>query len=166
MELRIEGLSKTHALLTSEQWSSALLRDIIHPETEAVYGEDSATLSGPDIRVNSQTTLALGMAIHEMATNAAKYGAFSTDDGHVNISWSRINDAAGDRLRIEWQETNGPKVKQPNRVGFGTQLITSTIEGTLDGKVTTTWEPNGLNYVIELEFPEVTALDDRQPLLQ
>ncbi|NNE53538.1 MAG: sensor histidine kinase [Sulfitobacter sp.] len=79
-----------------------MLHDTIYPETEAVYGGDSASLGGPEIRVNSQTTLALGMAIHEMATNTARYGAFSTDDTHVDMSCSRINDAAGDRLRIEW----------------------------------------------------------------
>lgn len=163
---RIEGLAKTHALLTSEQWSSALLRDIISPETEGIYGEENVSLSGPDIRVNSQTTLALGMAIHEMATNAAKYGALSVDGGHVAIAWSRINDAQGDRLRIQWQEKNGPPVTAPDHAGFGTQLITSTIEGTLDGKISANWEPKGLEIVIELEFEEVTALNDKSALLQ
>jgi two-component system CheB/CheR fusion protein len=159
---RIEGLAKTHALLTAEQWSSALLRDVIAPETIGVYGEEAVTLSGPAIRVNSQTTLALGMAIHEMATNAAKYGAFSRQGGHVTISWSRINDAESDRLQIEWKESGGPKVEKPAGNGFGSQLIRSTLEGTLDGEVSMRWEPEGLHFVVSLDFSEVTAPNDTQ----
>ncbi|NNE52990.1 MAG: hypothetical protein HKN30_11390 [Sulfitobacter sp.] len=73
-----------------------MLHDTIYPETEAVYGGVSASLGGPEIRVNSKTIVALGMAIHERATDTARYGAFSSDDDHVDMSWSRINDAAGD----------------------------------------------------------------------
>ena len=158
---RIEGLAKTHALLTSEQWSSASLRDIIAPETSNVYGEDRVTLTGPELRVNSQTTLALGMAVHELATNAAKYGAFSTDAGQVDVSWSRINDAKSDRLVIEWVERGGPAVSPPDRQGFGSQLISSTLEGTLGGATRATWDDKGLSFLVELDFDEVSNFDDK-----
>jgi len=154
---RIQGLSKTHALLTAEQWSSAPLRSVVEPETVDVYGADRVTVSGPNIHMTSEATLAIGMAIHELATNAAKYGAFSDPGGHVELSWSRINDADSDRLMINWQETGGPAVTSPERVGFGTQLVTSTIEGSLNGKVTPHWEPSGLRIVLELDFNEVTV---------
>jgi len=157
---RIEGLAKTHTLLMSEQWSSAGLHDIVAPETTGVYGEDRVTLSGPDLRVNSQTTLALGMAIHELATNAAKYGAFSTEEGTVTVRWSRINDADGDRLVLEWIERGGPEIKEPKSNGFGSQLISSTLEGTLGGETQMIWEPEGLTFVVELDFSEVSAPND------
>jgi len=156
---RIQGLSKTHALLTAEQWSAAPLRRVIEPETIDIYGDDRVTVSGPDINVVAEATLAIGMAIHELATNAAKYGAFSAPDGHVAISWSRINDADSDRLVIQWHESGGPNVEPPQQTGFGSRLIQSTIEGSLGGKVTQNWEPNGLSVVIELDFYETTAAE-------
>ncbi len=161
---RIEALAKTHALLTAEQWSSAALRDVISPETVDIYGEDRVELKGPDLRVNSQTSLALGMAIHEMATNAAKYGAFSKEDGVVSITWSRINDDKGDRLVIKWEESGGPKVKEPEKRGFGSQMIRSTLQGTLDGDLSINWEPKGLSYVVELDFPSVSQVHDEAGL--
>lgn len=154
---RIQGLANTHALLTSEAWSSALIRDIVLPETAQIYGEDRVTLSGPNVRVTSEATLAIGMAIHELATNAAKYGAFSVDDGHVDLSWSRVNDATGDRLILRWSESGGPEVTPPERKGFGSQLIRSTIEGNLSGKVEMSWEPSGLRVVLGMGFEEATG---------
>ncbi len=154
---RIQGLANTHSLLTAENWSSALLRDVIEPETAGVYGEDRVTLSGPDVFVTSEATLAIGMAIHELATNAAKYGAFSGENGHVSVNWSRITDARSDRLIIQWKETGGPQIDGPDKTGFGTQLINSTLEGSLGGTVTPEWEQNGLRVVIELNFDDVTV---------
>jgi two-component system CheB/CheR fusion protein len=154
---RITGLANTHSLLTAEQWSSAMLRDILVPETVEIYGTDRVTLSGPDVRITSEATLALGMAIHELATNAAKYGAFSTPAGHVTITWSRIADADSDRLVITWREEGGPPVTAPERRGFGSQLIRSTLEQSLDGIVKTSWEPTGLQLVVELGFTNVTV---------
>ena len=157
---RIEGLAKTHSLLTAEQWASALLRDVIGPETVEIYGEERVHLKGPAIRVNARTTLALGMAIHELATNAAKYGAFNSAGGSVDITWSRINDAEGDRLQIVWEENGGPEIATPTSSGFGTQLIRSTIEGTLDGRLETQWRREGLRCTILLDYDAVSDLDD------
>lgn len=154
---RIEGLSKTHALLTLGNWSSAPLRDIIAAETTSVYGADQVDIEGPDIMVNSQSTLALGMAMHELATNAAKYGAFSTPKGRVDIKWARITDVVGDRLVMTWQEHGGPKIDKPAKQGFGTELILSTIEGTLDGEVDKNWETDGLRVVIKLDYGSVSV---------
>ena len=154
---RVRGLANTHALLTAESWSSAMLKSIFSSETVDVYGADRVALSGPDMWITSDATLSLAMAIHELATNAAKYGAFSVAEGRVDISWSRIFDAQGDRLRIEWVETGGPEISPPSRSGFGSQLVKSTLEGSLSGQVDYDWEPNGLRVVINLEFGEVTV---------
>jgi len=134
-----------------------MLKSIFSSETVDVYGADRVALSGPDMWITSDATLSLAMAIHELATNAAKYGAFSVAEGRVDISWSRIFDAQGDRLRIEWVETGGPEISPPSRSGFGSQLVKSTLEGSLSGQVDYDWEPNGLRVVINLEFGEVTV---------
>ncbi|MEM9734502.1 MAG: chemotaxis protein CheB [Pseudomonadota bacterium] len=157
---RIHGLAKTHALLTAEEWSAARIIDIIGPETADVYGQRRVELKGPDLRVNAQATLSLGMAMHEMATNAAKYGAFSTEDGMVSITWSRVNDSEGDRLIIKWVERGGPPVEEPGRTGFGSQLIETTLAQTLNGNVHMAWEPEGLTSVIELNYEQVTEPDE------
>ena len=154
---RIQGLSQTHSLLTAEAWSSALLDQLFRLETIDVYGEDRITLSGPTVRISSEATLSIGMAIHELATNAAKYGALSAGGGHVGVTWTRIADARSDRLVIEWVETGGPEVTEPSRSGFGTRLIASTIEGNIEGKVSHFWEPSGLRVVIELDYDAVSV---------
>ena len=159
---RIEALAKTHALLTAEQWTSAALHDIIAPETEAVYGTGKVTLEGPNIRVNSHATLALGMTIHELATNAAKYGAFSNDEGKVRVTWSHINDARGDRLIIAWEEEGGPPVKPPTSQGFGSELIGAAIDANLNGKSKADWDESGLRFTIELDYDEVSNIDEER----
>lgn len=154
---RIDGLSKTHALLTAEKWSAASLRAIIIPETKAVYGEERVTITGPEISVNSGATLSIGMAIHELATNATKYGAFSVEEGHVTVSWSRVTDVKGDRLILEWQESGGPSVQKPSTNGFGSKLIKSTLGGSLAGDIEYFWEPEGLKFVVQLDYIGVTS---------
>lgn len=156
---RIQGLSKTHALLTSKEWASAGLSEIFKPETIDVYGEERVSLKGPNIRVSAQAALALGMAIHELATNAAKYGAFSSPDGKVELTWSRINDVDSDRLEITWKEHGGPEPRKPKRIGFGSKLIRSTVEGTLGGKTSQTWESDGLKQTIVLDFDVIAPKD-------
>ncbi|PVA05876.1 CheR family methyltransferase [Thalassorhabdomicrobium marinisediminis] len=157
LQRRIRALSQTHSLLTAEKWSSATLRSIVEPETIDVYGEERVTIKGPDLRVTSEAALALGMAVHELATNATKYGAFSVPEGYVTITWSRINDADSDRLVLTWTERGGPPVEKPERTGFGSQLITSTLEGSLEGSISRIWEPEGLTMSIAIEYALIAA---------
>ncbi|CAN0595501.1 unnamed protein product, partial [Ectocarpus sp. 12 AP-2014] len=156
---RIRALSNTNALLTAEQWSSAQLRDIIKPETEDVYGEERVHISGPDMRVNAQSTLALGMVFHELATNSAKYGAFSKPKGVVIVDWHRVNDSDGDHLIIDWKEQGGPKVKTPKTKGFGSQLLESTLNGRLGGKFDIDWKTSGVVIQMKLDYLEVKAIN-------
>jgi two-component system CheB/CheR fusion protein len=149
---RIEALANTHRLLTSANWGAARVRAILEPELTAVYGADRVALRGPDLLLNARATLALGMAVHELATNAAKYGAFSTSGGTVSLSWSRIDEGEGEKVRLVWQEAGGPPVSDPGRQGFGSQLIASTIEGGLEGAAQMEWRPEGLRCVIEFDY--------------
>lgn len=156
---RIMALSKTHALLTSERWSSAGLHSIVVPETVDVFGEDRIKLSGPDLRVNAETTLALGMVVHELATNAAKYGALSVPDGVLSIEWNRVIKAKSDKLTLVWEESGGPNVKEPAKKGFGTKLIYASIEGTLQGKLHADWKTDGVRFEFDLDFAAVSSLE-------
>ncbi len=156
---RVLALSKTHALLTTEHWSSAGLHSIIVPETVDIFGAERIKISGPDLRVNAETTLALGMVIHELATNAAKYGALSIDGGTVEVEWNRVIKAKSDKLTLSWLEKGGPTYKKPTKQGFGSKLIKASIEGTLGGKLDVDWKPDGVLVGFELDFATVSSLE-------
>ncbi|MBS1302307.1 chemotaxis protein CheB [Loktanella sp. SALINAS62] len=144
---RIQALAQTHKLLTQSNWASAKLQDVLRPELVDVYGAERVQLKGPDITVNARAALSLGMAIHELATNAAKYGSFSVEDGQVSLSWVRQDDGESDDYIFNWQERFGPSAAESETAGFGSQLIKSTIEGSLDGQVEFYWEQTGLRCV-------------------
>ncbi|NNU16236.1 PAS domain-containing protein [Parvularcula sp. ZS-1/3] len=157
---RITALGKTHQLLTQENWHSATFRELIEPELTRVYGDDIVSLRGPSIRCNSKATLALGMAVHELATNAAKYGCLAQPDGKLDVSWSRTDEGDGEVFRMNWQETCPEQIEPPTREGFGSTLIKSTIERTLDGNVELFWEPSGLRCVITVPSESITEFDE------
>jgi len=151
---RIEALANTHKLLTRSNWGAAEILEVLQPELTEVYGADRVVLRGPNLQLNARATLALGMAIHELATNAAKYGAFSNDSGTVILRWARIDEGEGERVRMTWEESGGPTVDAEAiaKAGFGSQLITSTIEGGLDGLVEMAWEAKGLRCDLEFDY--------------
>ena len=157
---RIQALSQTHKLLTRSNWASARLHEIVEPELLRVYGSDRVKLHGPDVALNARAALSIGMAVHELATNAAKYGAFSNDEGVVTLSWVRQFDGEADRYIFTWTETGGPAPKNDAIDGFGSQLIRSTIEGSLDGKVEFRWEREGLVCVFAMATETLIEMDD------
>jgi two-component sensor histidine kinase len=101
-------------------------------------------MSGPEMTLPARTGLALGMALHELVTNAAKYGALSAEEGAVRLRWTISDDDHGRRLRLRWVETGGPLVEQPRRRGFGRRLIERTIQKDLGGELTLEFESSGL----------------------
>ena len=161
---RIEALANTHRLLTTANWGAAEIRDILEPELTDVYGADRVQMRGPNLQLNARATLALGMAVHELATNAAKYGAFSNSAGTVSLRWARLDEGEGERVRMVWTETGGPPVDEARAMveGFGTQLISSTIAGGLEGSVRMDWRSEGL--VCEFEFDYGLASDTTRDL--
>jgi two-component system CheB/CheR fusion protein len=161
---RIEALANTHKLLTTANWGAASIRAILEPELTDVYGADRVRLRGPDLLLNARATLALGMAIHELATNAAKYGAFSNSAGHVSLTWSRIDEGDGERVRMVWRERGGPRVVEAGGEGFGSQLIASTVEGGLDGEVAMDWAEEGLTCSLEFDYQLARAPERDLPI--
>jgi two-component sensor histidine kinase len=106
--------------------------------------------NGPDIVLTPVTAQNLGMAVHELSTNAVKYGALSVDGGEVHISWSVFQDEARrDRLRLTWEERGGPRVSEPSRRGFGRFVIEAIAARALSGTVDLRFEPDGVTCTIE-----------------
>jgi PAS domain S-box-containing protein len=145
-EERIIALSKAHDLLTRRRWSGVGLGELLDQEF-AAYSDPAdgrILMSGPELTLPARTGLALGMAIHELITNAAKYGSLSVEGGTVNLSWD-VTDKDGTRhINLSWLESGGPSVEQPRRRGFGHRLIQRTIERDLRGDLTFKFEPSGL----------------------
>ena len=148
LEARLMALSKTHGILTQEQWERAGLREIVS-EALAAYtgraGEQRIWTDGPTIHLEPKAALAVSMALHELATNAAKYGALSSESGRVKVSWER-----GDMgFRLRWEESGGPPVTVPKKQGFGSRLIGQGLPIDLGGKVALDFRPQGVICVID-----------------
>jgi two-component sensor histidine kinase len=144
-ESRLLALSKTHNLLTDGGWMSAALADVLRAELEP-FGEGRFRLEGRAVALSSAEAVALGLVVHELATNAAKYGALSRPEGRLEVSW--LVDEA--RLALTWREFGGPPVVAPERRGFGSRLIERSLEGQLGGGAVLDFAPDGLICRIEL----------------
>lgn len=140
-ESRLIALSHTHDLLTRESWEGASLREVVDSELHAMAGEDRVVFDyAADLRLNPKAAVALGMGIHELATNAVKYGAWSVPDGRVTVAW-RLEP---NLLRLSWTERGGPLVKAPTRRGFGARLLERGLAAELSGSVELTYDASGL----------------------
>lgn len=157
LEARILALSKTHDLLTQDDWSSAPLRAVLENEIGPYRGGDSTfVIEGPDVDLPPRHVLSLGMTLHELVTNAAKYGALSVPGGEVRVAWSIAGTGRGERnLRLDWIEARGPPAASPERRGFGTRLITMSVERELDGKVTLDYAEKGLRVGMDVPLTEL-----------
>jgi PAS domain S-box-containing protein len=148
---RIHALATTHQLLAQSHWGGAELRALVEEELSPYsLGETPprVRMSGPEVVLNPASAQAVAMVFHELATNAAKYGALSQRDGSVEISW--ILEPIG-TVRIRWMEVGGPPVRPPERRGFGTSVITRALQGVVSGKVELDWRREGL--VADLLLP-------------
>ena len=145
---RIRALGQTHSRLAEANWTGVSLEAVLLDELAPYRHEDGANLriSGPVTMLNAKHALTLGMAMHELATNAAKYGALSTEHGVVDISW----EMDGEQLRLTWTESGGPPVTEPTRKGFGRLLIERVLASDLDGDVRLDFAREGLRCAITL----------------
>jgi PAS domain S-box-containing protein len=150
---RLVALAHSHDVLTDNDWVGAQVRDVVLGQLKPHQSADGARfdLDGPDARVNAKTAVALGMALGELATNAAKYGALSMDEGMVSVRWARDDGTEGPRLRLVWRELGGPPVAPPRRYGFGVRLIEQGLRHELGGAAQLRFEPQGL--VCEMSIP-------------
>lgn len=158
LEGRLMALSQTINLLSRSHWAGASLAALAQKELAPYYPGDppETYLSGPDIQLGPEAAQSASMALHELATNAAKYGAFSRDAGRVSLDWH----LAQGELRLTWKERGGPAMTQaPELRGFGSVLIRTAIEGQLGGTVVKRWETDGLRCEITVPADVLTARD-------
>lgn len=140
---RIVALAKASDLLTGENWEGAALEDIVARSAEATAPERFMA-RGPPVRLSPKTALSLSMALHELSTNAVKYGALSNGAGRVRIDWAVDLAADGKRLKLTWREEGGPPVAPPSRRGFGSRLIERGLAAELGGQVSVRFDPAGV----------------------
>lgn len=155
-EARLLALSQTHDLLTQDRWRGASLADLVTVEVAPYQRNDAGRVrpAGPAVWLAPNSALALGMALHELVTNAVKYGALSTPAGRVDIEWEIVGPPAQRWLRLCWREHGGPRVARPQRRGFGTRLITTGLKRQLNGRVELSFEPDGVRCTIEMPLSD------------
>lgn len=156
---RLRAFSETHDLLVRGNWHGAGIRELTQIQLAPFHNpdEDSIIAEGVDLTLTPKAAEQIGMALHELGTNAAKHGALSTATGMVRIRWElETDEAQNPRLRLTWKETGGPRVRPSQREGFGTLMITKAVPATLQGTASLTFEPQGVRWV--LLTPSTNAL--------
>lgn len=149
-QARIRALSKAHGMLSDRQWHDTEIGRLVCQELSA-YDDMQVQYGGPSLVINSKSTIALAMLLHEMATNAGRHGALSMPEGRVFVSWLQDGDG---NLVLEWREEGGPDIKAPARRGFGSRLLDTVVTGELGGQLDLRYEPPGL--FARLQIPQAS----------
>jgi PAS domain S-box-containing protein len=162
-EARLVGLAEVHDVLTREQWHGAPLGEVANRALRPFLGEraEHVRVAGPQVWLEPGATLTMALLFHELATNAVKYGALSTDAGRVDLTWTF--DAAERRLGLVWRESGGPPVTPPKRKGFGSRLIHRALGGELRGAAELTYDPAGVRCMMQAVLPPVGEAPMRLP---
>jgi two-component sensor histidine kinase len=159
---RIRALSATHDLLTQSDWGTTLIRAVVDAELAPYVQreEHHVRISGPDIPLAPNDALSLGLAIHELATNAAKYGSLTRPGGEVTVEWDLV---APNLVRLQWRERGGPPVKTKRGRGFGTDLIEKIVANELDNPVQLEFAEEGVSCTMTIPVRQPTAFAMRAP---
>lgn len=152
---RINALALSIDRLVNERWAGIELADLVREQLRSFSGSagERLTIDGPPLRVNAQAAQTLGLALHELGTNAVKYGAWSAAAGMVAVSWSVD---AGKQIHITWREHGGPPVKEPQTRGFGTTVITQLARVSLQGEVRLDYNAEGLSWTLTCPIAHAT----------
>ncbi len=158
---RLSGLSATYGLVSREQWAAIELPEILDGELKPFLAIDKPNITrhGPALALSPGAALALGMVVHELVTNAAKYGALSGPGGTVSIAW----DVSAEALTLDWVENGGPPVSPPPAPGFGMTLVSRSVEHELGGSARFSFPPTGLQLRIEAPLEHLVPRPDLKP---
>jgi PAS domain S-box-containing protein len=159
VEGRIGALARSHALLSDSRWQGADFGTIVEEEL-APYranGRHEIIVAGPKVVLEPATAQALALALHELATNAAKYGPLSAPMGQIRLIW----EVRSGNLVLEWSETGGPPIEPPSTKGYGSRLINASIEGLLNGAATFDWRRDGLHFTLSVPLNDEVKLAKR-----
>jgi PAS domain S-box-containing protein len=154
VEGRVQALARAHSLLSESRWQGANISDIVEEELAPYRAPhfDRVKISGTSLSLDPSSAQALALALHELATNAAKYGALSKPSGRLQVSWSLTSG----RLELRWIERGGPAPERTDTSGFGIRVIKASVEGQLDGKVEFDWRPDGLRCSVSVPLQTKT----------
>jgi PAS domain S-box-containing protein len=162
---RLQALARSQSALMNKGFQGALVAEIVRLEFEGF--SDRVTAAGPDVMLNSRAAQTFALLLHELATNAIKYGALSLEDaGQVDMHWSIEGEAAEARFKFQWQERDGPPVVVPTRKGFGSLLLEKLASQDFGAPPKITFAPRGLGYSIDASLPAMTAGNQRTNLLR
>jgi PAS domain S-box-containing protein len=159
VEGRIRALSRAHTILSLSRWQGADIRGLVEEELAPYRTGETAKVetSGPNVSLQPAAAQSLALALHELVTNAAKYGALSSMAGRVHLAWE-LNPGT---LVLRWTETGGPPTQVPSSPGFGTRIITASVEGQLAGQTVFDWRPEGLQCVLSVPREDMTPVKGR-----
>lgn len=163
IEGRVDALARAQSLLAETNWAGTSLRAVLESTLAPFLDRGTtprAVLEGADVVIPGPAVQALTMALHELATNATKYGALSASEGVLRVSWDTLDSA----LRLRWEETGGPEVGAPARKGFGSRVVDSTIANQLGGSVRWEWAAAGLT--VRISLPSVRRGNDLAPAME
>jgi two-component sensor histidine kinase len=148
---RIVSLANTHTLLTEDYWQTASLHEILKAELSPYDNQRAQrlVLDGPTVELSADLAVPTGMAIHELTTNAAKYGALSVPQGTVEVLWDVTTSSEQQNLRLEWLERGGPVVEKPQRKGFGSTLLQRVLATQCNAEIRFEFEPEGLRFCMD-----------------
>ena len=154
---RLQALAASHDLLIRESWYGASLGELVRSQLAAYIdrGESQVVCEGPDVALKPEAAQNIGLALHELATNAAKFGALSVPGGRVSISWGGAGE--GNAVALDWREQYGPKVKARRRHGFGSMVIERNLARALDAEVKLDFDPDGLRCHIVIPSGQILA---------
>lgn len=157
-EERIAALSASHDLFVKSAWGQIGLRSLVEAQLSPFLGRgtDRLVVGGPDIFLSQTAAQSVGMALHELATNAGKYGALSDGAGKVLIEWAVEHGKGAPDFCFSWREVDGPPVTQPTRTGFGTRMIAMMTERALGAKAAMDYEPGGLMWSMRCSLEALT----------
>jgi len=157
---RIQGLAQSQDLLLRQNWRGAWMNDLVHAHLETFGVEARAQIGGPPVFLGTSAVQNVGFALHELATNASKYGALSTEHGRIAIAWNVLADGG---VRLEWSEHDGPPARQ-QREGFGHRVMTDLVPRSLNGYSKLDFTPHGIRW--ELTIPAGHVVRDPDQLIQ
>jgi len=159
---RLQALSRSHDLLVQDGWHGASLDDLVRSQLGHYLDRKNSQVSvegGGEVQLKPEAAQSLGLALHELATNAAKYGALSRVRGRVHVTWKRLPPEQGGAIELRWIESKGPKVPAPKRRGFGSMVIEHNLMRAIEAKVDLAFDPDGLK--CRIVVPASHVLEER-----
>lgn len=158
---RVQALADTNSLLSAQGWRRTDLSALLNSELIKPYGNERISFGGPDLPLNARAAMAMTMALHEMATNAVKYGALSNETGTISITWAVADHGSGYEVQFKWEEEGGPAISPPDSLGFGSTLVKASVSGTLDGRIDFDYPASGFCCRASIPLSAI-QVDERQ----